>query len=244
MGRTMSFYDLRDAMALPGCPVCRLKANAVRRHLDNLLWESVNDVGVRHGIRRAHGFCQQHAWQLIEGGSSLGVVIIVHDLMQHVAQPLETARFQPSAPTLRQRARSALNPSRAAPANAELLAKLRPQAPCPVCVHAETTERGLISTLVHELLGEDGLLAAFRASEGLCVLHLRQALAQTPNADVFDALVNVQREIWQRLIGQLAEIIRKEDYRYRHEPRGEEKGASLRALAILSGPRIITSEAQ
>jgi len=243
MGRTMSFYDLRDAMALPGCPVCRLKENTVRRHLDNLLWESVNDAGVRREIRNARGFCQQHAWQLVEGGSSLGVVIIMHDVMQHVLQLLETAAFQPPAPTLRQRARSALDPSRAAPANAELLAKLRPQAPCPVCVHAETTERVLISTLVQELLGEGGLLSPFRASEGLCLSHLRQALAQTPNAEVFDALVGVQREIWRRLTDQLAELIRKEDYRFRHEARGEEKGASLRALAILSGPRIITSDA-
>jgi hypothetical protein len=78
MGRTMSFYDLRDALTQPGCPVCRLKADAVRRHLDGMLWESVNDSGVRHDIREARGFCQQHAWQLVEGGSSLGAAIICH----------------------------------------------------------------------------------------------------------------------------------------------------------------------
>ncbi len=243
MGRTMSFYDLRDAMALPGCPVCRLKVDAVRRHIDNLLWESVNDSGVRYEIRQARGFCQQHAWQLVETGSSLGVVIIVHDVMQHILELLEMAKFQPPPSNLRQRARRALAPSRAAPANADLLAELRPQAPCPVCVHAETTEQVLISTLVKELIGEDGLLAAFQASEGLCLHHLQQALAQTPDAAVFDALMSVQREIWQRLVEQLAELIRKEDYRFRNEPRGEETGASLRALAILSGPRISTVEA-
>jgi hypothetical protein len=51
MSRTMSYYDLRDALAQPGCPVCRLKADAVKHHLDGLLWESVNDVGVRHACR-------------------------------------------------------------------------------------------------------------------------------------------------------------------------------------------------
>lgn len=240
MSRTMSYYDLKDALAQPGCPVCRLKDEAVRRHLDGLLWESVNDTGVRHDIRAARGLCQQHAWQLVEGGSSLGAVIIMHDVMQTVLRILSAARFQPAAPSLRRRARDVLSPGNPAPANVDLVAELGPQARCPTCLHAETTERVLVDTLVEGLSDQDGLLTAFRASEGLCLHHFRQALTRAHTAAIFEMLTAVQRDIWQRTLDQLGEIIRKEDYRFRDEPRGAETGASLRAIATLSGPQIVT----
>ena len=236
----MSYYDLRDAMAQPGCPVCRLNADAVARHLDGLLWESVNDTGVRQDIRQARGFCQQHAWLLVEGGSSLGAVIIMRDVMQSVLRVLEAARFQDATSSLRQRAQDMLSPGHGAPANTDLVAELGPQAPCPACAQAETIEGILISTLAECLVGENGLLEAYRASEGLCLQHLRQVLAQAHAPALFEILIDVQRTVWERLIGQLSEIVRKEDYRFRHEPRGEEIGASLRAIAVLSGPRVTT----
>jgi len=237
MGRTMSFYDLRDAMAQPGCPVCRLMAAAVEHYLDTLLWENVNDAGARQQIRRARGFCNQHAWQLVAGGSSLGAVIITRDVLQNLLRLLEDAGFQAPAVSLRRRAKHALEGRRPPPANAQLVAQLGPQAPCPACAQAETTEEVLIATLVEGLLGDDGLLPAYRASEGMCLKHFRQALSEARSPAVFEALVDVQRTKWQQLVEQLSEIVRKEDYRFRDEPRGEEVGASLRAIAALCGPR-------
>ncbi len=61
MSRTMSYYDLRDALGQPGCPVCRLTARDADRYLDGLLWEHVNDPGVRVQVREAQGFCRDHA---------------------------------------------------------------------------------------------------------------------------------------------------------------------------------------
>jgi hypothetical protein len=72
MNRTMSFYDLRDALSEPGCPICRLKARAAERYLDGLLWESVNDPGVRAQVRRllsiyeaSEGLCLPHFRQAL-----------------------------------------------------------------------------------------------------------------------------------------------------------------------------------
>jgi hypothetical protein len=95
----------------------------------------------------------------------------------------------------------------------------------------------LITTLVEGLRGEDGLLQAYRASEGLCLPHLRQALSMARDPDVAAVLVDTQCAIWEKLEGHLSEIIRKFDYRYREEPRGEETGAAARAVAALSGWR-------
>ncbi|GAB4550557.1 MAG: hypothetical protein Kow0063_45050 [Anaerolineae bacterium] len=234
----MSFYDLRDALAQPGCAVCRLTAEATARYLDSLLWENVNDPGVRHDIRQARGFCHEHAWGLVRDGASLGVAIIMRDVLQEVLAILKEGKFQ-ALPTLSlRRTQEVLDSSQPAAATAGLVRQLSPQSPCPACVQARTMENIYLSTLVEQLLGEDGLLAAYRASEGLCLPHFRQALARVRDETIFEALVNAQRAIWERLVSHLSEIIRKSDYRFQHEPRGEEVGGVPRAIAALSGPRV------
>jgi hypothetical protein len=234
----MSFYDLRDALPQPGCAVCRLTALATERYLDGLLWENVNDPGVRGDIRRARGFCHEHAWGLVRDGASLGTAIIMRDVLQEVLAVLEGGKFQ-VLPTLSlRRAQETLDSKQPTAATADLVTRLAPQVPCPACAQAETMEDIYLSSLVEHLLGEDGLLAGYQASEGLCLPHFRQALARVRDEAVFEALVNAQRAIWERLVGHLSEIIRKSDYRFQDEPRGEEVGGALRAIAALSGPRV------
>ena len=235
--QTTSFYDLRDALAQPGCAVCRLKADSAGRFLDRLLWESVNDVSSRHRIRQAQGFCHAHAWSLVRAGASLGVAIIMHDVLGSVLTALESAVFQAAAPWSVRRVHETLDPRRPAAATAEAVARLEPQAACPACEWIEKMESLYLGVLLEHLLGEDGLLAAYEASDGLCLPHFRQALAQVRDERAFEALVGAQRTIWERLVGDLSEFIRKNDYRFRHETWGEERDAWLRAIAALSGAR-------
>ncbi len=65
MSRHIAFYELRDAFAQPGCPLCRLEARVAERYLDFLLWERVNDPDLRQNLRQARGFCRDHAWMLV-----------------------------------------------------------------------------------------------------------------------------------------------------------------------------------
>ena len=235
--QTSSFYDLRDGLAEPGCVVCRLKAVSADRFLDNLLWESVNDPGRRQAIRQARGFCHQHAWSLVRPGASLGVAIVVRDVLQSALAAIEGAPFQATSPWSLRRLHEALVPRRPAAATTRLVARLEPQAACPACVWAEKMEGVYLRALLDHLLGEDGLLAAYRASDGLCLPHFRQALALVRDEGIFEALVDAQRAIWERLVGHLSEFIRKSDHRFRDETWGEERDAWLRAIAALAGAR-------
>lgn len=49
------------------------------------------------------------------------------------------------------------------------------------------------------------------------------------------ALLAAQREAWAALMTEVDEFIRKNDYRFQHEPRGDEHDAWLRALDALVG---------
>jgi hypothetical protein len=233
----MSFYDLRDALAQPGCAVCHLKAEAADHFLGNLLWESVNDPDVRYDIRQARGFCHEHAWGLVRNSATLGIAIITPDMLQTLLKTLEGARFRALPALSWRRASEALDRKQSAAATAELVAQLSPQMSCPACVQVETMEGIYLSTLLEHLLGEDGLLIAYQSSDGLCLPHFRQALSRVRDETVFEALVTAQRAIWERLVGHLSETIRKSDYRFQGEPRGEESGAWLRAIAALVGAR-------
>ena len=81
------------------------------------------------------------------------------------------------------------------------------------------------------------MLAAYESSDGLCLPHFRQALARVRDERVFEALINVQRVVWERLVSHLSEFIRKSDYRFQDESWGEERDAWLRAIAALTGAR-------
>ena len=237
MSRSWGFYDLRDALAEPECAVCRLTAKAAEKTLESLLWESVNDPQVRHDIRQSRGFCHEHSWSLARHRASLGATIITNDVLRNVLRTMENAHFR-ALPTLSlRRTQEARDPKRPAAATADLVTQLTPQQPCPVCIEADKMERIFLSSLVENLSGEDGLWDAFRSSDGLCLPHLRQALTQVRDEAIFEALINAQRAIWERLADQLSEIIRKADYRFQDEAPGEESGASLRAIAALAGPR-------
>ena len=64
MERSLGMSDLREALAQPGCALCKLVSLTVDRYLEALLWESVNDYGLRDRIRRARGFCPEHSRSL------------------------------------------------------------------------------------------------------------------------------------------------------------------------------------
>jgi hypothetical protein len=230
--RVSSFYDLRDAMAAQDCPVCRLAAGAADRYMDNLLYENVNDAGLRKQTRRARGFCHAHAWGLVRHGASLGVAIITRDVLQTLLQVLDGARFEPPPLISLQRALG-----QGDEAAAHVVARLAPQEECPVCRHVGEMEGIYLGALVEHLLGEEGLLPAFEASDGLCLPHFRRALIRVHTQAVFDGLVGAQRAIWERLASQLNEVIRKSDYRVEEGLEGAERDAWLRALAAISGAK-------
>jgi hypothetical protein len=237
MGRTTSFFNLQDALAQPDCAVCRLKAEAADQYLDSLIWESVNDPGIRRRIRKARGFCYEHAWRLEPHRESVGVTIIMHDVLNSMLKVTEDAQFQKLPVLSLRRTKKALDPKRPAAETAKVVAELSPQTPCPVCVEAEEMEGIYLDTLIENLVDEEDLLAAFQSSDGLCLPHFRRSLTRLHDEAVFEALMAAQRAIWERLVGHLSEIIRKADYRFKDEARGEEVGASVRAIAAIAGAR-------
>jgi hypothetical protein len=233
----MSFFELRDALAEPGCALCRLRVRSADGFLDTLLWESVNDPARRREIREAQGFCREHGWALARATASVGVAIITRDVLQSLLKAVEDADFQANSLLSLRRVQETVDSRTPSAATAGLVADLESRAPCPARVWADKMEAIYLETLLHNLTGEDSLQADYEASEGLCLPHFRQALARVRKEAVYDALVSAQRVTWERLVAQLSESIRKSDYRHLDEVWGDEAGAWLRGIAALVGAR-------
>ena len=87
--RHSTFFELRDALGRPGCVVCRLAARSVRRYLEALAFDSVNDLGLRASLRHARGFCNLHAWQLLDDAREpFGAGIIYRDVLNACVETL------------------------------------------------------------------------------------------------------------------------------------------------------------
>ena len=235
--RPQSYFDLLKACSQPGCPVCHVVHASTKRYLENLFYENVNDVDLRAHLVASRGFCNQDAWMALEpgAGDALGVAIIYHDILGNVLNDLPSP--QPAAhhglTTLLGQIPHQLSTAVKAAINA-----LTPQAPCPACQQREGYTHLAISTLM-ESLQEGEFSDALAGSEGLCLPHLRLVLDQVKTSQDFNTLLNIHCPKLQGLRDELAELIRKNDYRYQEEAFGSERDAWRRAVRQTVGGRPI-----
>ena len=202
---TTATYDLfLEACRLDGCPICRVEHDADLRYLDRLFYGLVNDYNTRVGLRTSLGFCTEHARMAVDEiqGKALGVTIIYDDLLRVALEQIS------SNGTIQK------NKTR-----------------CPACENRDEMTERVLSEL-SKYITDAPILAAFRGSQGLCFGHLRQVLEHIRSSEKRNALLTIQCDIMQVLRGELAEFIRKNDYRFAGEEFGPEKDAWKRAVKM------------
>jgi hypothetical protein len=214
------FFELQAALGEDGCPICSLTARALERFFAGLVYEKVNDYSLREAIRRAYGLCAAHGAMLREARSALGVAIIQRDVLRAAAAAIAAAPARPGRGW-----RESLLGGRASDG------LLAPGGPCVGCQLADETGAHWSGVLGQHYAQ---LRPQLQVSEGLCVSHLRIALAAAP-ADVAAALREDQLAIWARLEAELDEFIRKHDHQFAGESVGPERDAWARATALLAG---------
>ncbi|GAB4426294.1 MAG: hypothetical protein OHK0015_07070 [Chloroflexi bacterium OHK40] len=231
MSQHTPFFELQAAFGGPGCAICALTVRTLERYFAGLVYEKVNDIRTRESIRRAYGFCAAHGAMLRSARSALGVAIVQRDVLRAAAAALAAA--PPSAAP--QGWRAALPGARR-----QSGAPLDPRHPCPACELAAATAAGWVQTLVRDY---SGLRPALQASSGLCLDHLRAALAHSELATAAE-LREDQLAIWARLEAELDELIRKHDHQFAAEPVGAERDAWARATELLAGDWRVTGSSR
>jgi hypothetical protein len=214
----MGYFDVLEALQRAKvCALCELEARDIRRYLDNLLYENVNDVGVRGDLARSRGYCRRHAHMLLEFADGLGTAILYQDQVRLFLEFLKGLGGLPAR--LR---RKSLPKSW----NQETL--------CPACAIQSQSRHRYVGTLL-EWLGDPDMRKAFDGSSGLCAPHLLLILGNVRDAASREYLIAAHVGKYSRHADELAEYIRKNDYRFRSEGFGKEGDSWKRAVNMMVG---------
>lgn len=227
-----AYFDLQDACKEEGCPVCFLVAKISLRSLDNLMWERVNDPSTREDLVTSRGFCNWHAWMIPQVPHSQSGTAILHEhLVREHTETLKRLRStrHPIRPWKRL-LRRLFGPVAATTA----ASGRRGKAPCPICTHVRSFESTYLQACLEYMTDLD-FQRSFEGSFGLCVPHLYLAGSLYPEHPNLSTLFKHQLAKMETLRTDLQEFIRKQDYRFRKEPMGDEGTAWRRSIELLTG---------
>ena len=195
----------------------------------------VDAPDLRQQLCDSWGYCHKHAWGLskVERGNVLTISIMYQDILEREAQ----------------KALVRLGGKKAGKTSGGLLQGLfkgkkqetspqqHPfQTQCPACELSGEIEVNALSILLKALAEKDTQIQdGLNSSDGMCFPHLHQGLEMTSEQHVIEFLVTFSKEKLTGIREELKELIRKNDYRFQHEPVGEEKDSWKRAISLIVG---------
>jgi len=229
----IDYFDLIDAMKIPGCLFCNRMEVLSLKFLDNLFYERVTDVWTRLGLRKAKGFCNWHAWMSTEipDGNS-GIAIIYKDLLDAEISKLSEWMKARGSSANRKNLRHWKKDLHT------FLPSWINKASCPIREMIEDHERMEANALL-DFIDEEKFSREFEKSSGICIKHMvyiMQNFGEHPNLLL---LGEKQMKKYQFLSDELGEFIRKLDYRFSKEPKGSEADSWKRVVEQFSGHREI-----
>jgi transposase len=203
------------------CPICRHVGEGIRRHIDSLFYELVNDIQTREAIRKSGGFCRPHSAMVAKQADALGTSLIYGDVLGNELKALDEGQFD--------------RPPNTVGAVARILDGSVPgRAPCPICREERGQADVAIDALLEGMRHED-FAAAFERSVGLCLPHFRMAFLRARDTATWRRILDVERTSLTRLRAELKELSLKYDYRNAGEEVGDESDSWLRALFLAGG---------
>ena len=230
MEHTREYQVLLAACRQAGCALCRLSYESTYRYLDAWKYELFTDVDLQKELRHSQGFCHTHTWQLAQMGASLQLAQNYRSILSDTVNQLQEAEGAASGGILRR----------------FFDTKQEQRLPCPACKQKEQAEVHFVHTLRHAIR-DPAFYTEFASAQGLCLHHLRLAtelkMSDTPG-DWLSLLRKAQIECLQRLDAQLAEMIRKHDYRFKDEERGDEMVSWIQAAGLVASEEDKTERKQ
>lgn len=220
----VGYHDLMADLKKAGCPVCHGGHRSAWRLLDSILWESVNDPGVRRRLRGSKGFCREHALMAIavasQQSTASGIAILYEDFLRSVRDEV-IATASDASRGARSRRRHRID---------------RAGRGCFPCDSADSTAASYLEILSAADPGSPPGRAVRGATRGLCLPHLATGLDLARSDAAANRLIDIYLRGEADLRADLTEFIRKRDYRFRSEGLTDEQATSwLRAVHRLVG---------
>lgn len=230
--------SLRVACEREGCPICTVVVEIMNQAMDTWSFEGFTDVEHRELLARIRGFCPLHTWQLAQRDNPFQLAVVYKEILMSALDAMKREnnddgnRLHSGRGDWLTGIKQLLHGGN--PPTDKDAAQL--YAHCPFCRTRTDCERRLVERLV-ELIRAEEMQDRLRRSTGLCQLHYLQCMqyARAHEPMQSQVLFTCQRLCLQRLLDEIQEQIRKHDYQFRQEPRGEEMTAWRRAAELFAG---------
>lgn len=209
-----AFYNLLDAFS-EGCPFCSLIKKNIHKYMDDFLYESVNDPGLRKEVRRSLGFCNRHAWQLQKFNDGFSTAIVYEEVLRDVIHGLEGSEGFSSI-------------------FKSFVHNEASDAGCVICKEEKDTEQRYLSVFIENFMDAE-LQARYTDSFGLCFPHFLDVLKHCKNQEIVKQLIACELKKTRSLHVEIKEFLRKQDYRFSKEGFGHEKDSWIRAIEKVLG---------
>jgi hypothetical protein len=209
----------------------------MERVMDLWQYEGASDAENRQTLIRSRGFCPRHTWQLtrLTHLPTIFPLALVYrdtlpEILDDVKRNLEQIKAR-NQPEHKRFWNKLWRKWRRQP----LLSNSEPLfLQCRLCERQAEIEQQLISELL-TLVSREDLQTQISRATGFCLAHVTQALRSANSDTQRIALLEHQYACLQRNFGEIEELVRKHDYRFLHEPRGEEMTAWRRAVELFVG---------
>ncbi len=220
--------SLRAAFKREGCPMCTVTLESMNRVMDGWNYEGFTDVEHRHELIRSRGFCPLHTWQLAQRNNTFQLALIYREILTDVLPKMGDAqdgRHSRGEQWMKWFSKQA--------APAEIVPDYDR---CPFCRRRTDIEERITTVLLNLLVSEE-VRTQLSQSTGLCLPHFARvfARAQSANHQRADDLLACQRLCMQRALNEVIELVRKHDYRFLDEQRGDEMTSWRRAAELFAG---------
>ena len=225
LDRSKTHYDLRDAFAGDGCPICALTQAAVDRYFATLNYEAAGDRGVRAHLRQTLGFCQPHAHQWLAAAHVLATAVIYAEVLDQARNDLRSLSYRRSGP------RSHPSCARGVAANPTLPTTF-PPVPRPHARPASSTPtpRRCCSAPSSPASPTPPSATPSPAPPASAYPTCAPPSPRPRTKPRSPPSATPPLHKRRALLAHLQEVIRKHDYRFTEELAGEERGAGSRAI--------------
>ncbi|MBI4574286.1 MAG: hypothetical protein HY713_13505 [candidate division NC10 bacterium] len=234
--------DLKQALRLAGCPLCRLLRNADLHYLRVFLREGKDDGRMLLRLLGSWGLCAPHAGALVriepvDRGDGLGTGTLYDWLLDQARGRLVDLRRDLGADGL------AGSPLRANRRNSgkrlhKLISRLARKTVCPACESHRQYVPYVTEAFVRALEPAAGLpeiREMYLASHGLCLVHWRGVLELRPSSGVRELVTARQHEVVASLKAALDAALERGAEDEVCQGGREQTPAYARALAAVAG---------
>jgi len=213
------------------CPACVYGDESKKTYYIWFDLENYNSLPTMINIAD-NGLCRQHGWEISSLGNKLSTLnqFVANTKtaeLKKLKAPIQSVQKRGIWPFSFITTKSVENKLKS-----ELKQKLSNKK-CPVCKTIEDGETTAL-ILMNTFLKKESGLEVYKNSPSLCWRHLCGLINIVPS-EIALPLIDIHIKQMEKLDEDFNEYFRKTDYRFSHEPEGEEQLAWLKSLKFYAG---------